>query len=323
MAETSVVIPCYNAAPFLDEALSSVFAQTMSPAEVIVVDDGSTDATARIAERRGVRVIRLPQNGGPAVARNVGLRAARGELVAWFDADDVWEAEHLATVVPLLDRFPQAVLAFSLVRMFGREAGAWPALLPAEMPIDAEEPCLRRCILPQNAVVVRRAEVLAAGGYDERLRVAEDYDLWLRLSRRHPFVCTHTITCNWRRHGAQTSADMQQYWVGEYESRQRYRARVAAEATAAVLARIDARMQDVWREHLASAWHARDQRNFDFHLAMAPAVPGSGPLLPRYRFIRALLPAARTWDACPAWMKTRVRVLRGRPRQAPRRSAEE
>jgi len=291
------------------EALSSVFAQTRTPAEVIVVDDGSTDGTAEIAERRGVRIIRTERNAGTAAARNVGLRAARGELVAWLDADDVWDPEHLATVVPLLERFPEAVLAFSLVRMFGTQAGVWPALLPAEAPARAEEACLKCCILPQNAVVVRRAEVLAAGGYDERLRLAEDYDLWLRLSRRYPFVCTHLVTCNWRRHGAQTSGNMEHYWRGEYESRRRYRAAVAAEETPDAVARLDASMREVWQEHLAVAWHSRHARHFDFHLAMAPAVPGAGPLVSSYRRRRALLPAARMWDAWPQPVKDGIRGL--------------
>lgn len=299
MSEISVVIPCYNAAPYLDAALSSVFAQTLRPREVVVVDDGSTDQSAQIAQRYDVRLVRIPSNIGNAAARNVGLRRARGDLVAWFDADDVWEPEHLATVVPLLERFPDAVLAFSLVRMFGDQTDVWPALLPAEVPVDAHDACLRQTILPHNAVLVRRAEVLATGGYDERLRVASDYDLWLRLSQRFPFVCTHAITCNWRRHSGQMSRNMQRYWAGEYDSRRRYRAEVAARRDAQALASVDECMREIWRGHLATAWHSRDGRDFDFHLSMVSAVPGALALAPGYRVQRALLPAACVLDMCP------------------------
>jgi glycosyltransferase involved in cell wall biosynthesis len=312
VTQISVVIPCYNAAPFLDEALSSVFAQVRTPAEVIVVDDGSIDGTAEIAERRGVRVIRSERNAGNAAARNLGLRAARGELVAWLDADDSWDSQHLAEVVPLLERFPEAVLAFALVRMFGAQDGIWPALLPANVPVRAQEACLHRCILPQNAVVVRRAEVLAAGGYDEQFRMAEDYDLWLRLSRRYPFVCTHVITCNWRRHGAQTSVNLEKYWASEYESRRQYRAVIAAEETPEHVARLDTTMRNIWKEHLATAWHGRNARHFDFHLSMAPAVPGAEALVSSYHWRRFLLPTARLLDRWPRPIKAAIHGFRSR-----------
>jgi glycosyltransferase involved in cell wall biosynthesis len=313
VTELSVVIPCYNAAPFLDEAISSVFAQTRSPSEVIIVDDGSTDGTAEIAERRGVRVIRLERNVGAAAARNAGLRAARGDLVAWLDADDIWKPEHLAIVVPLLERFPAAVLAFSLVETFGGESSVWPTLLPAGAPVNAEAACLRRCILPQNAVVVRRAEVLAAGGYDERLRLAEDYDLWLRLSREYSFVCTHLVTCNWRCHANQQSrGNAESYWAAEYESRRRYRIAVVAAGTPEVVANLDEAMRDVWKEHVAVAWHGRQTRHFDFHLSMAPLVPGAEAFVSRYRWRKLLLPAARLLDALRKPVNAASRRLRRR-----------
>jgi GT2 family glycosyltransferase len=313
VTELSVVIPCYNAAPFLDEAISSVFAQTRSPSEVIVVDDGSTDGTTEIADRRGVRVIRLERNVGAAAARNAGLRAARGDLVAWLDADDIWKPEHLAIVVPLLERFPEAVLAFSLVETFGCETSVWPALLAAGTPVDAEAECLRRCILPQNAVVVRRAEVLAAGGYDERLRLAEDYDLWLRLSRQYSFICTHQVTCNWRCHADQQSrGNPEQYWAAEYESRRHYRAAAVARDSSNDLAILDKAMREVWKEHLAVAWHGRQARHFDFHLSKAPLVPGAEALVPRYRWRRRLLRAARLLDSLPQPVTATLRGLRRR-----------
>jgi hypothetical protein len=193
-------------------------------------------------------------------------------------------------------------------------AAIWlPALLPAGTPVNAEAACLRRCVLPQNAVVVRRAEVLAAGGYDERLRLAEDYDLWLRLSRQHPFICTHQITCNWRCHADQQSGgNREHYWAAEYESRRHYRIAAVARDSPKNVAILDESMRDVWKEHLAVAWHGRQTRHFDFHLTKAPLVPGAEALVSRYRWRRLLLPAARLLDAVRKPVSAVRRVLRRR-----------
>ncbi len=94
VADVSVVIPAYNAAAFLAETLASVFAQTVPPAEIIVVDDGSTDDTAGIARNLGATVISRA-NGGISAARNTGVRAARSEYLALLDADDLWMPEKL------------------------------------------------------------------------------------------------------------------------------------------------------------------------------------------------------------------------------------
>jgi len=116
MSETtvSVVIPCYNAAPFLRETLESVLAQTHPPLEVVVVDDGSTDDSSRIAESFGppVRVIRQ-QNQGESVARNRGIAAARGEWVALLDADDVWEPRKLEMQITALSDAHNVVCCYT------------------------------------------------------------------------------------------------------------------------------------------------------------------------------------------------------------------
>lgn len=108
----TVVIPCYNAEPFLREALDSVLAQTVPPLEVIVVDDGSTDASAAIAESYGppVRVIRQ-ENQGESVARNRGMDEAKGEWIAFLDADDVWKPEKMAIQLELAQPGVSCVLS--------------------------------------------------------------------------------------------------------------------------------------------------------------------------------------------------------------------
>ena len=121
MISISVLIPAYNRAGVIGEALSSVRSQTRAPAETIVVDDASTDGTAELAEQNGARVIRLKKNRGAAAARNEGIRAANGDAIALLDSDDFWEPNHLATVGALLEENPEAAAAASSIRMVGTE----------------------------------------------------------------------------------------------------------------------------------------------------------------------------------------------------------
>src|SRR4051794_6385105 len=114
----TAIIPCYNAEPFLAEAIESVLCQTRPVGEIIVVDDCSTDESVRVASRYGVKLLRTGCNSGHATARNLGIAAAQGELIAWLDADDRWEPHHCETVCGLLDRFPEAAVAYSAVQCF-------------------------------------------------------------------------------------------------------------------------------------------------------------------------------------------------------------
>jgi glycosyltransferase involved in cell wall biosynthesis len=190
MTSVSVVIPSYNAATYLPQALASIRTQLRAPDEIVVVDDGSTDDSPELARRAGARVLRTPTNGGPAAARNLGIREARGDVVAFLDADDLWEPTHLAVLLQLLERHPSAVLAFSRERRIGGWEGEHPRVLPENEAVDAFWPLLRKNFIPQMGVVARRDALSAVGGYDESMRYAEDYDLWLRLALRFPFLCT-------------------------------------------------------------------------------------------------------------------------------------
>ena len=116
-ARVSVVIPVRDAARYLDAALASVAAQTHRPHEVIVVDDGSRDDSAQVAERRGARVERQPARGA-AAARNRGLELATGDLLAFLDADDLWPADKLERQVAILERHAEVDLLFGQVRQF-------------------------------------------------------------------------------------------------------------------------------------------------------------------------------------------------------------
>ena len=181
----SVVIPAYNAGHTLSAALDSVLAQTHPPDEVIVVDDGSTDATATIAGAYGspVRCMSLT-NSGVARARNAGIAAARGDLVAFLDADDVWLPEKLARQTELMDARPDVGLCFTAVKRADEN------LVPIEiLPARDYEDFCEALLLFSNVVqtssstsVVRRDLLAHCGGYDPRFSQCADWDLAIRLS---------------------------------------------------------------------------------------------------------------------------------------------
>lgn len=177
----SIVIRAYQAAATIGEAIESALAQTL-PAELIVCDDGSTDdldaALAPYLDR--IRLIRK-ENGGGASALNVGARAATGEFVAILDADDVYDARRiealaeLGTVRPDLD----IITTDAYLEAGGEIVGRFNESTPFDVD-DQRAAILRSCFVG-GWPAVRRSRVLAAGGWDESLRIGNDWDCWLRL----------------------------------------------------------------------------------------------------------------------------------------------
>jgi glycosyltransferase involved in cell wall biosynthesis len=204
----SAVIPAYNRERFIGDAIDSVLRQERPVDEVIVVDDGSTDGTADIAASfAGVQVVRLPETRGTSGARNAAVAAARGNLLAWLDSDDVWLPDHTATVVSLMERHPSAVVGFTNAEYFGDREGVWPLPdVPEDEPFDALDAAFKRTISTMSPALTRREAVLAVDGFDESLRSSVDFDLFLRLSLQGPFVCSRRVTTRYRWHGDQISA---------------------------------------------------------------------------------------------------------------------
>jgi len=209
----SVVVPCFNAQRYIAGTLQSVFSQAGVTLEVIVVDDGSTDDSVATV-RQGFPAATLIQqpNAGVAAARNAGLRAAKGRWVAFIDADDCWLAGKLQTQLKLLAGHPESRLACAPWYVwFSNEPQApahWRAgQVPDGCPVYGRHgdgwlytELLEGCTVWTSTVMADRMLLADAGGFDTELKVGEDYDLWLRLSRLTPFVRAERPLALYRQH---------------------------------------------------------------------------------------------------------------------------
>jgi glycosyltransferase involved in cell wall biosynthesis len=177
----SVIVPAYNAERTLAGTLASAVSQSHPPYEVLVIDDGSTDETAAVAEAVGapVRVIRKP-NGGTASARNVGLREATGDVLAFLDADDRYEPGRLAQIAAAFEADPslEAVATDAAIVRDGERLLAsswWPRGITRGNRVDASAPVIFATL------ALRRRLVDELGGFDSRYEIVEDLDYWYRL----------------------------------------------------------------------------------------------------------------------------------------------
>lgn len=186
----SVVIPAYNVAPFIGEALDSVMAQTFTDFETIVINDGSPDTQEleRVLEPYMERIIYLKQeNGGAGAARNAGLRVARGEFVAFLDADDAWLPNFLSEQVTFIKSGEGYDFVYADAVLFGDSPKAKGTIMqrePSVGPLTFESLLGERCIVNTSSVVARRQPILDVGLFDETLRNSQDFDLWARLAKR-------------------------------------------------------------------------------------------------------------------------------------------
>jgi glycosyltransferase involved in cell wall biosynthesis len=204
----SIVIPCFNQARFLGEAIDSALAQTHPAIEVIVVDDGSTDDTRAVTcARPGVRHIEQRNQGAP-IARNTGLADSRGEYVIFLDADDRLLPHAAALGIQWLDAHPDWSFVTGHVRLIaedGTSAGVPPQDHPDREPYIA---LLRSNYIWTPGVVLYRRSVLdAAGGFDPAAHGSADYDLNIRIARRWTTGCHHQVVLEYRQHGANMTGD--------------------------------------------------------------------------------------------------------------------
>jgi glycosyltransferase involved in cell wall biosynthesis len=206
---TSVVIPCYNAGKYLGQALESIRGQTQTVREIIVVDDGSEPAVTAPPDWQGplLRVIRTP-NRGPAEARNTGIAAASGELIAFLDADDLWLPSKIARQEAALARRPDAVACYCQCT---REEGFFSfGPYPAGDVTDDEFLLVLwyNNFFPPSSVLVRREALVQVGGFRADLCPSEDIELWLRLLRHGSFVTVPEALCRYRQHSGQSTKNV-------------------------------------------------------------------------------------------------------------------
>ncbi len=181
----SVVIPTYNRYEVLKRALTSVFAQTHSPSEVIVIDDGSRDETAKILQDFPSIIYRYQNNSGVSSARNLGISLCSHEWIAFLDSDDAWHEAKLALHVSL--HAAEKELLFSYTDELWIRDGK-EVKIPKKFQKHSGEvfsQCLSHCIIAPSSVLIHKNLFEEIGVFDENLEVCEDYDLWLRLTCKH------------------------------------------------------------------------------------------------------------------------------------------
>jgi glycosyltransferase involved in cell wall biosynthesis len=222
-APVSVVIPAYNAERFIREAIESVQSQTLQVAEIIVVDDGSSDGTCEIAGSLGARVIQQT-NQGVSAARNAGVRAATQPWIALLDADDVWDPRKIELQWGAIERYPSAALVYCYIDPFVDPACKDKSLrehyeraaLTAEAPPPEAVSYIPRvspdmlatdvAFCPSTAAV-RRDALIGAGMFDEGLSFYEDYECFLRVLASCSFLIVKRPLVKYRVHDRNCSHD--------------------------------------------------------------------------------------------------------------------
>jgi glycosyltransferase involved in cell wall biosynthesis len=215
MPRVSIVIPTYNRATLIAEALHSVQAQTFQDFEIIVADDGSTDNTAQVVQQFGQSLIyvSLPHRGQPAATRNGGLRAATGEFIAFLDSDDIYFEYKLSTQIAVFDAYPEVGVVYS-DGVFFRDTPDQPiGHIQTGLPspsgnVFAE--LLRGNFLAPPVMLIRKTCLDRVGWFDEHpdYVLVEDYDLWLRLATQCPFKYVPGDVAAIRRHPGNSSSNI-------------------------------------------------------------------------------------------------------------------
>jgi glycosyltransferase involved in cell wall biosynthesis len=198
----TVVIPCYNQAHFLGEAIESVLAQSYPDFEIVVVDDGSTDDTSEVAGRyEKVRLIRQ-ENGGLSAARNAGLGQGRGEYVVFLDADDRLLPEALEVGVRELEARPECAFVSGHIRLIAADGS--PLEIPPQPP-NAEDHYAKllryNYVWTPGSVMFRSSILSCVGGFDPSVNATADWDIYLRIARDYPVRHHGEVVAEYRQHG--------------------------------------------------------------------------------------------------------------------------
>lgn len=208
----SVVIPNYNYANYVGEAIDSVLSQTYDSIEVIVVDDGSSDASSDVVAEYGDRVTAIFQkNAGVSAARNNGARTAVGEYIAFLDADDIWMLTKVAKQIAAFNEDPKAGLVHVGVAEISANGEVLVERFEGSSGSAVEDLLMlgRRGILGGGSGAMWRREAFdAAGGFDERLSTSADWDIFFQTACRYPVAFVSEILLHYRVHGSNMHGDI-------------------------------------------------------------------------------------------------------------------
>ncbi len=217
MDAITVIIPTFNRDALLPQAVESVLTQTFPAAEIIVIDDGSTDDTARVIEKiaasSAIPVIYLQQkNRGPAAARNLGVLQAGSDIIAFLDSDDSWHKKKLEIQFQALQECPEHLISHTGEKWYrrGKHLNQREKHLPKNG--DIFEQCLALCAVGMSTVMVRKKLFDKYGLFNESLRCCEDYEMWLRVSQAEKFLLVaRPLTV---KNGGRSDQVSQQFRVG-------------------------------------------------------------------------------------------------------------
>ncbi|MEQ1619894.1 MAG: glycosyltransferase [Methylococcales bacterium] len=207
----SVVIPTYNRCELLQRALRSVFSQNRLPAEVIVVDDGSTDETVAMLNKVFPQVITVHQaNGGVSRARNLGIQHASGDWLAFLDSDDEWLPGKLHQQLSALTDNLDHKICHTEEQWIRNGIRVNPAKQYAKKGGWIFSDCLALCAISPSTAMIHRSVFDDIGTFDENLPACEDYDLWLRISAKYPVLLIEEPQI--RKHGGHEDQLSLAYW---------------------------------------------------------------------------------------------------------------
>lgn len=317
----SVVLPVYNAEPYVAEAMESLLAQSLGDFELIAIDDGSTDGSPRIlagfaGRDRRVRVI-ARENRGLAATLNEGITLATAAYVAIMNADDIALPDRLAKEAAFLDAHPEVAAVGSQTRFLATAPIAAPATSLPQSPSAVRRFLETASPLAHPAVMFRRQAVLDVGLYRPQMVPAEDYDLWLRLAERADLANRPDVLLHYRLHAGQSTANRDEAiatatLVAQAASRERRAGRPdpvdgAASLSPALLARLEIRETDIARQILETAL----SRAETLLAATGSSAQAFGPLtvLEGHWSVRK---QPRLWAACNRWLEARVALQQGR-----------
>ena len=189
MAKVTTIIPAYNCERYIKEAIKSVLSQSYGDIELIVVDDNSTDKTGEIIRSFGPRIkcIHNPTNGGPSIARNLGIKQASGEYIAFLDHDDIWMPDKIEKQIEIFNKKKDVALVYSNsynINIMGLERGTFFDTIKPHRGFVLERLLLDNFI-PTSSVVIRKDIVDEIGLLNEHFLISQDYDLYLRIAEKH------------------------------------------------------------------------------------------------------------------------------------------